>query len=72
MLPEVNTYDGSALTVHNSVHERVIFIVCLCDQKPTIFSYSKPDPPWEGSPDSGLLEGCFKPFKVRIILGDRF
>jgi len=44
MLPKVNAANRHALHVNHAMHERVVFVVRLGDQKAAILTDTKPHP----------------------------
>lgn len=72
MLPHVDAKDWYALNINHTMHEWVIFVIGLGDQKSSISARTEPDPAGKHASKASSLECLFESIKVWIVLGDRF
>ena len=70
MLPHIDSNDWDALHINNTMHERIVLVICLSDQKTAILGYSKPDPSRKHSALNSPPECFFKALEICEVLGD--
>lgn len=64
VLPHVDAYDGRALHVDDTVHQRVVLVVRLRDQQTAVLADAEPDPAGQDTRQAGPLERLLEAIKV--------
>ena len=68
MLPHIDSNDRCTLDFCHAVHQRVIFVVGLSNDKVALLTASKPDPTWKDSSHNSFLEYLSKALIVGEVL----